>query len=90
MDQLTRCASVDLAKFGIRVNAVNPGVVETNLQKRGGMGLADYQKFLERSVAVTHPLAAALQRVAQPEEVSRSVSTIMAFVGFQANRKWNF
>lgn len=33
MDQLTRCASIDLAKFGIRVNAVNPGVIETNLQK---------------------------------------------------------
>lgn len=33
VDQLTRCASVDLAKYGIRVNAVNPGVIETNLQK---------------------------------------------------------
>ena len=37
IDQLTRCASVDLAKFGIRVNAVNPGVIETNLQKVGTM-----------------------------------------------------
>lgn len=36
LDQLTRCASVDLAPDGIRVNAVNPGVVETNLQKAGG------------------------------------------------------
>jgi NAD(P)-dependent dehydrogenase (short-subunit alcohol dehydrogenase family) len=25
LDQLTRCASVDLAKYGIRVNAINPG-----------------------------------------------------------------
>ena len=33
VDQLTRCASIDLAKYGIRVNAVNPGVIETNLQK---------------------------------------------------------
>ncbi len=37
MDQLTRCAAVDLAPFGIRVNAVNPGVVITELQKRGGL-----------------------------------------------------
>jgi NAD(P)-dependent dehydrogenase (short-subunit alcohol dehydrogenase family) len=38
LDQLTRCASVDLAPYGIRVNAVNPGVIETNLQKVcGGM-----------------------------------------------------
>lgn len=33
VDQLTRCASVDLAKDGIRVNAVNPGVIKTNLHK---------------------------------------------------------
>jgi NAD(P)-dependent dehydrogenase (short-subunit alcohol dehydrogenase family) len=33
VDMLTRCASVDLAKDGIRVNSVNPGVIETNLQK---------------------------------------------------------
>ena len=33
VDQMTRCASVDLAADGIRVNAVNPGVIETNLQK---------------------------------------------------------
>jgi NAD(P)-dependent dehydrogenase (short-subunit alcohol dehydrogenase family) len=33
VDQLTRCASVDLAKDGIRVNAVNPGVIETNIHK---------------------------------------------------------
>ena len=26
MDQLTRCAAVDLASAGIRCNAVNPGV----------------------------------------------------------------
>ncbi len=37
MDQLTRCAAVDLAPFGIRVNAVNPGVVISELQKRGGL-----------------------------------------------------
>ena len=33
LDQLTRCSSVDLAKYGIRVNAVNPGVIETNIHK---------------------------------------------------------
>lgn len=33
VDQLTRCASVDLAKDGIRVNAVNPGVIKTNLHR---------------------------------------------------------
>lgn len=33
VDQLTRCASIDLAEFGIRVNSVNPGVIKTNLHK---------------------------------------------------------
>lgn len=42
IDQLTRCASVDLAKHGIRVNAVNPGVIETNLQKVGNDYLQKY------------------------------------------------
>lgn len=33
VDQMTRCASVDLASLGIRVNGINPGVVLTPLQK---------------------------------------------------------
>eukprot|EP00604_Paraphysomonas_vestita_P004170 CAMPEP_0174821986 /NCGR_PEP_ID=MMETSP1107-20130205/12034_1 /TAXON_ID=36770 /ORGANISM="Paraphysomonas vestita, Strain GFlagA" /LENGTH=236 /DNA_ID=CAMNT_0016039747 /DNA_START=95 /DNA_END=805 /DNA_ORIENTATION=- len=74
VDQLTRCASLDLAPFNIRVNAVNPGVVETPLQRRGGMSDENYQAFLDRSINVTHPLAAALGRVAQPEEVGELIS----------------
>lgn len=74
VDQLTRCASLDLAPFNIRVNAVNPGVVETPLQRRGGMSDENYQAFLERSINITHPLAAALGRVAQPEEVGELIS----------------
>ena len=35
---------------------VNPGVVETPLQKRGGMTDEAYAAFLSRSVGVTHPL----------------------------------
>ena len=42
VDQLTRCASVDLAKYGIRVNAVNPGVIETNLQKVSALYLLEF------------------------------------------------
>src|SRR5882762_7802892 len=37
VDQLTRCAALELAAQGVRVNAVNPGVVITEIHKRGGM-----------------------------------------------------
>lgn len=38
------------------MNVVNPGVVETPLQKRGGMSQDAYVTFLERSINHTHPL----------------------------------
>lgn len=37
LDHMSRCAALDLAADGIRVNVVNPGVVVTPLQQRGGM-----------------------------------------------------
>lgn len=58
VDQLTRVAALDLAQHGVRVNAVNPGVVVTNLHKRGGMDQAKYAEFLEKS-RTTHPLGRA-------------------------------
>jgi len=54
-----------LAPKGIRVNAVNPGVVVTNIHKRGGMSDSDYEKFLLNSKN-THPLG----RPGKPEEVA--------------------
>jgi NAD(P)-dependent dehydrogenase (short-subunit alcohol dehydrogenase family) len=65
LDQLTRCSALELAPKGVRVNAVNPGVVVTEIHKRGGMSEADYEKFLERSKS-THPLG----RVGQPSEIA--------------------
>lgn len=65
VDQLTRCSALELAAKGIRVNAVNPGVVVTNLHKRGGMADNDYDIFLEKSKG-THPLG----RVGSPREVA--------------------
>ncbi|KAL7557236.1 hypothetical protein ACA910_001902 [Epithemia clementina (nom. ined.)] len=78
VDQLTRCASIDLAKYGIRVNAVNPGVVETNLHKTSGMSDDAYQSFLQRSVQVTHPLASSLNRVGQPQEVAELIAFLVS------------
>ena len=68
LDQLTRCAALDLAAKGVRVNAVNPGVVVTEIHKRGGMNEEQYATFLEHSRS-THPLG----RVGQPEEVAELI-----------------
>ncbi len=55
LDQLTRCAALELASKGVRVNAVNPGVTVTELHRRGGMDDKAYHAFLEHS-KTTHPL----------------------------------
>jgi NAD(P)-dependent dehydrogenase (short-subunit alcohol dehydrogenase family) len=68
VDQLTRCAALELAPKGIRVNAVNPGVVVTNLHKRSGMEEEKYQAFLEHS-KTTHPLG----RVGNPIDVAELI-----------------
>jgi len=65
VDQLTRCAALELAPRGIRVNAVNPGVVVSNLHRRSGMTEENYRAFLERSKE-THPLG----RAGQTDEVA--------------------
>jgi NAD(P)-dependent dehydrogenase (short-subunit alcohol dehydrogenase family) len=68
LDQLTRCSALDLAPHGVRVNAVNPGVVITEIHKRGGMSEAEYDKFLEHS-KTTHPLG----RVGRAGEIAELV-----------------
>jgi NAD(P)-dependent dehydrogenase (short-subunit alcohol dehydrogenase family) len=69
LDQLTRCAALELAARGVRVNAVNPGVVITEIHKRGGMNNEQYADFLEHS-RETHPLG----RVGKPEEIAELIA----------------
>ncbi|MGC4085846.1 MAG: glucose 1-dehydrogenase [Vicinamibacterales bacterium] len=68
IDHLTRCAALEMAPFGVRVNGVNPGVTITNLHRRGGMDDTAYAAFLQRSKE-THPLG----RPGQPEEVAAMI-----------------
>ena len=62
---MTQCLGHDHARQGIRVNAVNPGVVVTKLHLNSGMANTAYGRFLEHS-KTTHPLG----RVGQAEEVA--------------------
>lgn len=68
VDQLTRCAALELAAKGVRVNAVNPGVVVTEIHRRGGMDDEQYTAFLEHSKG-THPLG----RVGEAREVAELI-----------------
>jgi NAD(P)-dependent dehydrogenase (short-subunit alcohol dehydrogenase family) len=76
LDQLTRCAALDLAPRRIRVNAVNPGVVISNLHRRGGMTENDYATFIQRS-RETHPLG-------RPGEASEIADLIFFLASDQA------
>ena len=73
VDQLTRVAALDLAPHGVRVNAVNPGVVVTNLHRRGGMDQTKYAEFLEKS-RTTHPLG----RPGQAEEIADLIAFLLS------------
>ncbi|XP_020715502.1 uncharacterized protein LOC101450611 [Ceratitis capitata] len=68
LDQFTRCIALDLAPHKVRVNAVNPGVIITDIHKRMGMTEEQYAKYLEDCKA-TH----ALGRVGEAKEVADSI-----------------
>lgn len=78
VDMLTRCAAIDLAEHGIRSVAVNPGVVVTELQKRGGLDESAYAQFLKRSIEHTHPIAAARGKVGEAWEVAELIAFLLS------------
>jgi NAD(P)-dependent dehydrogenase (short-subunit alcohol dehydrogenase family) len=76
LDHLTRCAAIDWAPHGVRVNAVNPGVTVTNLHRRAGLNEEAYASFLARSKE-THPLG-------RPGEASEIAALIVFLASDQA------
>lgn len=69
LDALTRSASETLAINGVRINSVNPGVIKTEVHKRGGMDDEQYAKFVDRC-SMTH----ALGRIGTPTEVAKAIA----------------
>jgi NAD(P)-dependent dehydrogenase (short-subunit alcohol dehydrogenase family) len=55
LDMLTQAAAIELAPKRVRVNAINPGVVVTNLHRNAGLDEERYRAFLDKS-RVTHPI----------------------------------
>lgn len=66
---LTRSLALDLAAFGVRVNCVAPGSVDTPMLD-WALGLDADPERLRRSVAHMHPLG----RIARPREVAECVA----------------
>jgi NAD(P)-dependent dehydrogenase (short-subunit alcohol dehydrogenase family) len=71
MDQLTKCSALELAKYGIRVNSINPATVETEFHKRGGFKDEEYEQFLKDMVEL-HPIGTT-HGVCQPSQVAELV-----------------
>ncbi|KAJ8686375.1 hypothetical protein QAD02_022169 [Eretmocerus hayati] len=69
IDQLTRCVALELAVKQVRVNAVNPGVVVTNLHRSSGMSEEKLKEFFEHCKN-TH----ALGRPGTPDEVAKTIA----------------
>lgn len=69
VDQFTNCIALELASYGVRANSVCPGVIVTELHKRGGMTAEAYAKFLE-NCKNTH----ALGRPGEVKEVAAAIT----------------
>lgn len=65
LEHLTRCWALELAPFGVRVNAVAPGPTETDILERSGMSAATIEQ-LKKEEAGRVPLG----RRGNPEEVA--------------------
>ena len=66
---LMKCASVDLAPYGIRVNAVCPGVIDTPI-----LGPAYGNAAAMTAMGKVHPIG----RVGRPEEVGNTVTFLLS------------
>lgn len=68
LEMLTKASAVDLAPLGVRVNAVAPGVTDTNMFRYSGLSESEYLFFKKRA-GQNNPM----QRISTPEEVCKSV-----------------
>ncbi|XP_062580933.1 3-oxoacyl-[acyl-carrier-protein] reductase FabG-like isoform X1 [Saccostrea cucullata] len=69
MDQFTRTLAVDLVKDSVRVNSVNPGVIDSlEFQRRAGMTEEFYNQYIEKQKEL-QPLTGAVE----PEEVAKVI-----------------
>lgn len=51
LEMLTKTSALELAPMGIRVNAVAPATIDTNLFRYTGMSELEYTQFKKRAAA---------------------------------------
>ena len=71
VDQLTKCAALELAPKGVRVNSVNPGWIQTRFGMRAGLSEDNCDAFLEQQGAL-NPIG----RVGEPDDVAKLIAFI--------------
>ncbi|CAG2178026.1 unnamed protein product [Oppiella nova] len=78
INMFTKCMATELGPKGIRVNAIGPGVVRTNISKANGFTDEEYDQFLD-SFAQKYPLG----RIGDPGDIANTV-------GYLASSQANF
>lgn len=69
LDQFTKCASLDLAPMGIRVNSVNPGLIHTAMFDAIGMSEVQKERMFEGAQEI-YPLG----RIGTVDDVAAAIA----------------
>ncbi len=68
LEMLTKTSALELAPLGIRVNAVSPSIMDTNLYRYTGIQENEYAAFKKRAQSCIP-----MQRIGSCEEVARAI-----------------
>lgn len=67
VNNFTRCMAMDYARFGVRVNAIAPGAIDTEMTRNF------FKSINSEEFILTNRAMHALNRFAEPEEIARGV-----------------
>ncbi|CAJ0580483.1 unnamed protein product, partial [Mesorhabditis spiculigera] len=69
LDMYTKCMALELAPKGVRVNSINPGLIDTPFQITAGMCTTENRQERLAPYIATYPVG----RSGQPEEIAHAV-----------------